>query len=323
MRAIEVHEFGGPEVLVARDVPDPVAGPGQVVVRLVAADVIFLDTLLRGGWGGEIFPLRPPYVPGTGGAGRVESVGSGVDAAWIGRPVVVHGPGYAERVAADLGDVVPVPDGLGLTEAAALMTDGVTALRLTRHAPAGADGAPWVLVAAAAGGAGSLAVQILRDAGARVVAAARGDAKLSLARELGAEVAVDYTEPGWADRVRAATGGPGVVLALDGAGGALGAEVFETVADGGRFVTYGTSSGQFTAVDPLVAEQRRIEVINELAGGPPAPELVRTLLTQVLDLAAAGRVRPAIGATFPLADAAAAHTSLAERRTVGKSLLLV
>ncbi|MFD7308132.1 zinc-binding dehydrogenase [Promicromonospora sp. NPDC059942] len=323
MRAIEVHEFGGPEVLVARDVPDPVAGPGQVVVRLVAADVIFLDTLLRGGWGGEIFPLRPPYVPGTGGAGRVESVGSGVDAAWVGRPVVVHGPGYAELVAADLGDVVPVPDGLGLTEAAALMTDGVTALRLTRHAPAGADGAPWVLVAAAAGGAGSLAVQILRDAGARVVAAARGDAKLSLARELGAEVSVDYTEPGWTERVRAATGGPGVALALDGAGGALGAEVFETVADGGRFVTYGTSSGQFTAVDPLVAEQRRIEVINELAGGPPAPELVRTLLTQVLDLAAAGRVRPAIGATFPLADAAAAHTSLAERRTVGKSLLLV
>ncbi|MFI2488503.1 zinc-binding dehydrogenase [Promicromonospora kroppenstedtii] len=323
MRAIEVHEFGGPEVLVAREVPDPVAEPGQVVVRLVAADVIFLDTLLRGGWGGEIFPLRLPYVPGTGGAGQVESVGSGVDPTWVGRSVVVHGPGYAERVVGDVGDVVPVPDGLDPIQAAALMTDGVTALRLTRHAPAGADGAPWVLVAAAAGGAGSLAVQILRDAGARVVAAARGEAKLALARELGAEVAVDYSAPGWTARVRAATGGPGVALALDGAGGALGAEIFETVADGGRFVTYGTSSGRFTEIDPRVAEQRRIEVINELAGGPPAPELVRSLLEQVLKLAAGGRIRPAIGATFPLADAAAAHVSLAERATVGKSLLLI
>lgn len=322
MQAIQVHEFGGPEVLVAREIADPVAGPGQVVVRLVAADVIFLDTLLRSGWGGEIFPLRPPYVPGTGGAGRVESVGSGVDPGWVGRDVVVHGQAYAELLAADLGDVVPVPDGVGLPEAAALLHDGVTALRLARHAPAG-DGQPWVLVAAAAGGAGSIAVQLLRDAGARVIAAARGERKLNLARELGAEVAVDYSQAGWVDRVREVTGGAGVALALDGAGGSLGAEVFETVADGGRFVTYGTSGGQFTEVDPRLAEKRDIEVINELADGPPDPELVRSLLGHVLDLAAAGRVRPAIGATFPLADAAAAHVSLAERATVGKSLLLI
>lgn len=323
MRAIQVQEFGGPEVLVPRDVEDPVAGPGQVLVRLVAADVIFLDTLLRGGWGGDMFPLEPPYVPGTGGAGRVESVGSGVDPAWVGRDVVAHGPSYAELVAADLADIVPVPDGLGLREAAALMSDGVTAMRLVRHAPAGTGHGPWVLVAAAAGGAGSLAVQILRDAGARVIAAARGERKLSLVRELGAEVAVDYSEEGWVDRVREATGGAGVELALDGAGAALGEQVFETVADGGRFVTYGTSGGRFTEIDPAVAEERQIEVINELAGGTPEPELVRTLLERVLDLAAAGRIRPAIGATFPLADAAAAHVSLAERATVGKSLLLV
>jgi NADPH2:quinone reductase len=125
------------------------------------------------------------------------------------------------------------------------------------------------------------------------------------------------------DRVREATGGAGVELALDGAGAALGAQVFETVADGGRFVTYGTSGGQFTEIDQRVAEQRQVEVINELAGGTPDPELVRALLERVLDLAAAGRIHPAIGATFPLADAAAAHASLAERATVGKSLLLV
>lgn len=323
MRAIQVQEFGGPEVLVQREIADPVAGPGQVVVRLAAADVIFLDTLLRGGWGGEMFPLDPPYVPGFGGAGTVDSVGSGVNPSWVGRRVVVHGAAYAELVAAELGDVVPVPDGLGLPEAAALLSDGVTALRLARHAPADVAEGAWVLVAAAAGGAGSLAVQLLRDAGARVVAAARGERKLNLTRELGAEVAVDYSVAGWVEQVREATGGAGVALALDGAGAALGEQVFETVADGGRFVTYGTSGGRFAEIDPLLARKREIEVINELAGGTPDPELVRTLLGQVLELAAAGRVRPTIGATFPLADAAAAHTSLAERATVGKSLLLM
>jgi NADPH2:quinone reductase len=95
------------------------------------------------------------------------------------------------------------------------------------------------------------------------------------------------------------------------------------VADGGRFVTYGTSGGRFAEVDPLLARKREIEVINELAGGTPEPELAQTLLKQVLELAAAGRIRPTIGATFPLADAATAHTSLAERATVGKSLLLM
>lgn len=323
MRAIQVQEFGGPEVLVQREIADPVAGPGQVVVRLVAADVIFLDTLLRGGWGGEVFPIEPPYVPGMGGAGHVESVGSGVDAGWVGRPVVVSGPGYAELVAADLDDVAAVPDGLGLREAAALMGDGVTALRLARHAPPGRSATPWILVAAAGGGAGSLLVQILRDAGARVIAAARGERKLSLARELGAEVAVDYSETGWVDRVREATGGRGVDLALDGAGAALGVEVFETVADGGRFVTYGTAGGRFAEVDPQTAADRRIDVINELAAGPPDPAFSRSLREQVLSLGARGVVRPAIGATFPLAEAAAAHASLAQRATVGKSLLLV
>lgn len=323
MQAIQVQEFGGPEVLVAREVADPVAGSGQVVVRLAAADVIFLDTLLRGGWGGDFFPLEPPYVPGVGGAGRVESVGSEVDPSWVGRNVVVYGPGYAELIVADLSGIVPVPDGLSLPEAAALQTDGVTALSLARHAPADVAQGPWVLVAAAAGGAGSLLVQLLRNAGARVIAAARGERKLNLASGLGAEVTVDYSEAGWADRVREATGGAGVALALDGAGGALGAEAFETVADGGRFVTYGTSGGQLTAIDPEVAAWRQIEVINALDGGTAEPAQVPTLLAEVMELAAKGQIRAAIGATFPLADAAAAHVSLAERATVGKSLLLI
>lgn len=322
MRAIQVREFGGPEVLNPEEVPDPVAGPGQVVVGLAVADVIYLDTLLRGGWGQDIFPRRLPYVPGGGGAGRVLSVGEGVDPGWLGRHVVARASsGYAEQIAADVDEIVEVPDGLGSAEAAAVLHDGVTALMLAHRAQIARD--EWVLVAAAAGGAGSLLVQLARDAGAHVAAAARGERKLALARELGAEVTVDYADEGWQDRVRQAVGGAGVSLAFDGAGGELGTAVFEAVADGGRFLTYGTSNGAFSAIDPQVAERRRVRVINTLEAGPPDPDTVRQRLTEALSLTVRGRMRPVIGATYPLERARDAHASLAERATLGKSLLLI
>jgi NADPH2:quinone reductase len=319
VRAVRVHEFGGPEVLVAEEVPEPVAGPGQVVVGLDVADVIFLDTLLRSGWGQEYFPRTLPYVPGGGGAGHVLSVGDGVDPAWVGRHVVARGSaGYAERIVYSEDEIVAVPDGLGSAEATAMVHDGVTALNLARQAKI-AEG-EWVVVAAATGGAGSLLVQLARDAGARVVAAARGERKLALARELGAEVTVDYSLDGWHQEVRDAVGG--VDLAFDGAGGALGRAAVETVRRGGRFVTYGSGNG-FADVDPEVAKEREVDVHNALAAGPPDTTTVRELLTSALALAAQGRLRPFIGATHPLEQAAEAHRSLEERATLGKSLLLI
>ncbi|MDI6103666.1 zinc-binding dehydrogenase [Actinoplanes sp. NEAU-A12] len=320
MRAIQVAAFGGPEVLSLAELPDPAPGPGQVVVGLAAADVIFLDTLLRGGWGQDFFPRTLPYVPGGGGAGTVVQTGAGVDRAWIGRRVVVRtSTGYTERVVADVEEITPVPDGLAIEVAAALVHDGVTALSLDRL------GTPqkgeWVLVTAAAGGAGSLLVQLAVDAGARVVAAASSDAKLALARELGAEATVDYTRPGWTDRVRETTG-DGAALVYDGAGGPLGTVAFDAVADGGRFVTYGTAEG-FAAPDPEVAARRGVRVFSPLLDGPPDEQTVRELLGLALERAAQGRLRPAIGATYPLEQAADAHRALAARATVGKSLLLV
>ncbi|MEW9529174.1 zinc-binding dehydrogenase [Microbispora sp. NPDC049125] len=322
MRAILVREFGGPEVLVPGEVADPVAGPGQVVVGLAVADVIYLDTLLRSGWGREFFPRELPYVPGGGGAGKVLAAGEGVDPAWVGRRVVARtSSGYAERIVAGVDEVVEVPGGLGLPEAAAVLHDGVTALSLARVAEI--EKGEWVLVAAAAGGAGSLLVQLARDAGARVIAAARGERKLALARELGAEVTVDYSEEGWVRRVREAAGGAGADLVFDGAGGKLGRAAFEAAADGGRFVTYGTSEGGFADIDPQVAGRRRVRVTNLLAAGRPDPATVRELLGQALALAAEGRIRPAIGATYPLERAVDAHVALAARATAGKSLLLI
>ncbi|MGC5233228.1 zinc-binding dehydrogenase [Streptomyces albogriseolus] len=320
MRAIQVASFGAPEVLTPVDLPNPVPGPGQVIVGMAAADVIFLDTLLRGGWGQDFFPRTLPYVPGGGGAGKVLAVGDGVDPAWVGRRVAVRtGTGYAEQIVAGEEEVMPIPDGLAAATAAALVHDGVTALSLHRL------GAPqrgeWVLVSAAAGGAGALLVQLAVDAGARVVAAASSDAKLSLARKLGAEAVVDYTRADWIEQVREATGG-GAALVYDGAGGALGTATVDALADGGRFVTYGTADG-FAAPDRESAAHRGIRLHMPLMDGPPNQKTARALLGSALERAAQGRLRPAIGATYPLEQAAEAHRSLAARTTVGKSLLLI
>ncbi|CNG19300.1 Zn-dependent oxidoreductase [Mycobacterium tuberculosis] len=320
MRAIQVASFGGPEVLSPAEVPDPVPGPGQVVVGMAVADVIFLDTLLRSGWGRDFFPRTLPYVPGGGGAGEVVEVGEGVDPAWIGRRVVVRtGTGYAERVVAGEGEIMPVPEDLATEVAAALVHDGATALNFDRLGRPEKD--EWVLVTAAAGGAGSLLVQLAVDAGARVMAAASSDAKLALARELGAEATVDYTRPDWIERVREATDG-GAALVYDGAGGGLGTASFDATADGGRFVTYGTAEG-FAAPDPEVAARRSVRVFTPLMDGPPDEKTVRELLGLALEKAVQGRLRPVIGAAYPLERAADAHRSLAARATVGKSLLLI
>jgi NADPH2:quinone reductase len=320
MHAIQVAAYGGPEMLTLAELPDPAPAAGQVVVGMAAADVIFLDTLLRSGWGQDFFPRTLPYVPGGGGAGVVVETGDGVDPAWIGRRVVVRtSTGYAERVVADVEEIMPVPDGLPIETAAALVHDGVTALNLNRLGTP--EKGEWVLVSAAAGGAASLLVQLAVDAGARVVATASSNAKLALARRLGAEVAIDYTQPGWTSQVRAATGG-GAALVYDGAGGPTGTLALEAVADGGRFVTYGTADG-FAAPDPQVVARRGIRVFAPLLDGPPDRQTVRALLGQALDQATEGRLTPTIGATYPLERAADAHRALAARTTVGKSLLLV
>jgi NADPH2:quinone reductase len=287
---------------------------------MAAADVIFLDTLLRGGWGQDFFPRTLPYVPGGGGAGTVLQTGEGVDPEWIGQRVAVRAStGYAERIIAGVDEIMPVPGGVALETAAALVHDGVTALSLDRlGAPAKGE---WVLVSAAAGGAGSVLVQLAVDAGARVVAAASSTTKLALARDLGAEVTVDYTSPGWIERVREATDG-GAALVYDGAGGPLGTAALDAVADGGRFVTYGTADG-FAAPDPELAASRGVRLVAPLLDGPPDQQTVRELLSLALERAAEGRLRPAIGATYPLERAADAHRALAARTTVGKSLLLV
>jgi NADPH2:quinone reductase len=323
MLVVEASRFGGPEVLAARQVPDPVPGPGQAVVRTSAADVLFVDVVIRYGLGVDYFPIRPPYVPGNGIAGTVISAGDGADPAWIGRAVAAHtggsggSGGYAEQAVVAVGELILVPDGLGVPEAAALLHDGATAMGLIELI--GVKPGEWVLVTAAAGGMGVVLVQLARAAGGQVIGAARGTRKLDAVRKAGAETAVDYTEPGWAERVRELTAGHGADVVLDGAGGQLGRAAFEVTADGGRFSAHGLSDGGFAGLDAEEAERRGV-MVQPITQHAPAE--FRRLATAALAEAAAGRIAPLIGQTFPLACAADAHAAIEARTTVAKTLLL-
>jgi NADPH2:quinone reductase len=321
MRIIQVSELGGPEVLVPASVPDPVAGPGQVVVEAAACDVLYIDTAIRAGRGP--FPVTPPYVPGNGLAGHVAAVGEGVDAGWLGRPVAAStgGPGgwggYVSRALVPVENLIPVPDGLGPVEAAALLHDGRAAIGLLDRAPMRAD--TRVLITAAAGGAGSILVQLAHAAGAHVAAAVRGERKRRLVDELGADVVVDYGEQDWTGRLRDATGDFDVVF--DGAGGEVGRGAFELTARDGWFCGWGAPGGGFATVGPEAARERGVH-LHGIEQVQYAPDEGRGRTARALAEAAAGRIRPTIGQTFPLEKAADAHAAIAARTVVAKTLLI-
>jgi NADPH2:quinone reductase len=252
-----------------------------------------------------------PAVLGNGVGGIVPAIGPGVDRALAGRRVVTTtggAGGYAERVAVDASLPLEVPAPLDLHDAVALLADGRTALSLIEAARV--QPGERVLVEAAAGGVGSLLVQLARNAGAHVVAAAGGERKLALPRELGADAAVDYARAGWTDEA-----GP-VDIVFDGVGGAIGAAAYGLLRPGGRFIAYGMASGAFTALDGDVRPG-----VTVVRGVPLTPARMRELSAEALAQAAAGRLRPTVGQTFALARAADAHAAIESRATRGKTLL--
>jgi NADPH2:quinone reductase len=299
MRAAVLHEFGPPEMLRTEEVPDPVPGPGQVVVEVSAAGITFVETQVRAG--------RPPHPAMAPALPAI--LGNRVAGVVAGRPVITTTGGlggYAERVAVPADGLIEVPDGVEPEAGLALLADGRTAVSLLRAAAP--QPGETLLVEAAAGGVGTLLVQLARDAGARVIAAARGAAKVALCADLGAEETVDYGEPGWAE-------GLSVDVVFDGVGGEVGRAALEALRPGGRFVRYGMASGAFTDVP----EDRDVELVGLTR---PTPEQMGELTRAALALAAGGRLRAVIGQTFALDHAAAAHAAIEERRTVGKTLLL-
>jgi NADPH:quinone reductase len=320
MRAVVMREFGPPEVLQPAEITEVTAAPGEVVIDVEICGVTFVETQIRAGRppSREMLPALPAVL-GNGVGGTVAEVGGGADPALTGRRVVtsLNGTGgYAQLAVAPALRLIEVPGGVSLRDAVALLADGRTALSLMGRAQPGTG--DTVLVEAAAGGVGTLLVQLASKAGARVVALAGQPRKLALASQLGADVAVDYSVADWPDRVREAVGGVDVVF--DGVGGDVGRAAFGLLRHGGRFCPFGMASGSFAAVTPELAQEHQVTIGRGAAMSPPEQAaLVRTALAE----AAAGRIRPVIGQELELERAADAHAAIEARETTGKTLLTV
>lgn len=319
MRAATVTKFGGPEVFEVVETPDPEPGPGQVVIDVEVADVLMLDTVVRSGAGQDYWPMRPPYVPGCGVAGRVGRVGADVEPGLVGRRVVARtgaAGGYADRAVVDARRVVEVPEVLDLAVAAALLHDGVTALALFEVTKVGAADA--LLVTGASGGLGVLAVQLGRARAARVVATARGP-KLARVGRLGPHAVIDSDDPGWVKQARTALGEHGADVVLDNVGGELGEAGFSLLAADGRFSAHGMPSGRFAHVDPSAADHG--VSVTDIRAAQLSDADVERYLEQAMAEAAAGTMTPVIGQTFPLDQVAAAHAAIEARDVFGKTLI--
>ena len=327
MHAIVLREFGPPGVLRLEAVADPDPAAGQLRIAVTAAGVHRIDAWIRAGIESPAtLPLPAlPWIPGREVAGVVDAVGPGVDPGWLGRRVVAHlgpaGGGYAERAVCGEDAALVIPERVGDDVAVAMIGTGRTALGVLDVARVEAEDV--VLVTGAAGGVGSLLVQHLhRVAGATVIAAVGGAAKVEHAREDGADVVLDYDEPEWTRAVRAALGDRDVSVVLDGVGGRMGRDAFELLGAGGRFVFFGWASGTPTAftTDDLYARG----LIAAAAVGPALLRRaggMRALQQRALAAAADGILTPRLQ-RFSLADAAAAHAALEARVAVGKIVLV-
>ncbi|GAB2907916.1 zinc-binding dehydrogenase [Streptomyces mayteni] len=335
MHAVRLHAFGPAENLVYEEVPDLTPGPGQLRIAVAAAGVHLVDTVLRQGPVPEAphFPVPElPTVPGREVAGVVDAVGEGADPGWLGRRVAVHlgmvPGGYATQAVTAQDRPHALPDDLPFDQAVALLGTGRMTMGVTRFTEI--EPGDTVLVLAAAGGIGALLVQYARHLGATVVGAAGGPGKVAVVRDLGADQAVDYDDPDWADLVRAAHGDRPVDHLFEGVGGVRGRAALELVAPGGVHVCYGhASTGTDAAghVAPSPEEQAARGITSVTALGPilldriGGPSMLRLLEEESFAQAAAGAMVPLVQ-RFPLAEAARAHRALETRATTGKVVLL-
>jgi len=313
MRAICIEEFGGPEVLQLADVPIPEPGEGEVLIRVSRAGMNYADTHQRAN--DYLARYELPLVPGGEVAGVREDTGE--------RVVAMCGlGGYAEYATAPAALTFPIPDGVDDGAALALLIQGLTAWHLYRTSAKVAQGES-VVVHAAAGGVGSLAVQLGKPMGAgRVIATASTEDKRALALELGADVAIDASPEGMKERLEEANDGAKVDVVFEMAGG----EVFEAslaaLAPFGRLVTYGIASRQPNEVSSGALMRRSRAVVGFwLMHCIGRPEMVDEALADLFTRVQRGELRIHVGGTYPLGDAARAQVDLAERRTMGKLLL--
>ena len=320
MHAVVVEETGGPEKLLWRERPEPVPGPGMVAVRLALTSVNFADIQARRGTG----VTKTPFTPGLDGMGTVVAVGAGVKRVRVGDRVSVNPDdgSYAEVVLAREELVYPVDASIS-DEAAASVTVLVTAWNIL-HLVARLQPGESVLIHAAAGGVGSVLVQMAREAGAgRIFATAGSPAKLDIARGFGADVAIDYTKDDFAKIVLDATEKRGVDVICDAIGGEVFAKGLDALAFFGRHVVYGQSSGSHGALTTDLLHRSNRAVLGYSSGHyrRNRPTVLRPAAEAAFKLVSAGKVRILEGGRFPLRDAAKAHELVGSRASTGRVFL--
>ena len=323
MKAIVITEPGGPEVLALHEVPDAVAGPGEVLVRVRATAVNRADLMQREGHYDP--PPGASMYPGLECSGTIEALGAGVSDWAIGAEVcaLLAGGGYAELVAVPVGQLLPVPAGVSLLEAAALPEVTCTVWSNVFMTAALQPG-ETLLVHGGSSGIGTMAIQLARELGARVAVTAGSADKLERCRLLGAALLVNYREQDFVDVVRTATGGHGADVILDNMGAKYLSRNVDALAANGRLVVIGLQGGTRAELDLGVLLRKRAAVIATSLRARPLAEkatIVAAVREHVWPLVASGAVRPVVHATLPLAEAGRAHQVLADSSHVGKVLL--
>jgi NADPH2:quinone reductase len=314
MQVVQFSEYGEAAVLQLVDVPTPRPAAGQVLLKVAAAGVNYADIWQRKS--STPTPLTLPYVPGYEVAGTIEALGDGVTTGQVGQRVMAMLPsgGYAAYVVAPAAQLIPLPETLGYAEATALLAQGPTAVGLLNTGSYAS-----VLVLAAAGGVGSLLVQVAKNRGLHVIAAVGSGAKKRAAQVSGADAVVSYAEADWVQQVRVATTGAGVAAVFDAVGGRVGTEALQTLGAGGTSVVYGAASGEPTVVDA----QQFIGQRQGVRGYTVFAEVAQfgAYIQELLSYWQAGQLQLPVQ-TYPVAAVQTAQRDLESRRTQGKVVLL-
>jgi NADPH2:quinone reductase len=321
MKAVYIEQTGGPEVMVYGERPKPEPAAGEVLVKIAASGVNFIDTYHRTG----LYKLPLPAILGSEGAGTVEKVGEGVTGFKPGDPVAyaMARGSYAEYQAVPARTLVHVPLGVDLPDAAAVMLQGMTAYYLT-HSSFPLNPGHTALVHAAAGGTGRLLVQMAVMRGARVIATAGTEAKADLAREAGASDVILYDQQDWPAEVKRLTGGAGVDVIYDSVGQATFLKGLDCLRVRGYMVSFGQSSGPVAPFDILMLSSKGSLFVTRptLANHISAAEIAKST-GDIFEWIVEGKLKLRVEHHYKLSDAAQAHLDLEGRRTTGKLILEV
>lgn len=319
MKAIRVHQTGGPEAMLLEDIPTPVPSEGQALVRLQASGVNFIDTYKRSG----LYSVPTPFTVGEEGAGTVEAVGPGVSSIQPGDVVVysnVQG-GYAEYAVVPADKLVHIPAGLDPKVAVAGMLQGMTAHYLA-HSTYPLKAGETCIIHAGAGGVGLLLIQMAKMIGATVITTASSQEKLALAKEVGADYALPYE--GFDQKAREITNGKGVDVVYDGVGQSTWEGSLNSLRIRGMLALYGQSSGPVPPFNPQILNQKGGLFLTRpsLWHYTQTRQELEWRAGDIMRWALGGKLKIRIGAEFPLAQAAQAHIALQGRETTGKVLLI-